>query len=140
MPYRFACVSLNFLTVKISHINYFTTGNAIPTKYDSVTWPTQYQASGYIQLPYPQITEPFQAYYDLKSNVSRVDYYNGTVKTYQRPEDLNYGVQYKIVPETTETFTNRISCFQSNGTSDGAVSLQSIVPDMTDFEVTIIQH
>lgn len=28
-------------------------------------------------IPYSEIMEPFQAWYDLKANTSRVDYYGG---------------------------------------------------------------
>ena len=40
-----------------------------------------------------------------------------------------YGVMRKIVPMTTDTVTNRLSCFEVNGTADSRVEAQSILPD-----------
>ena len=46
-------------------------------------WPQQYSVAGVIQLPYANIKEPFQAWVDLTNNKSRIDYYDGTDKTFQ---------------------------------------------------------
>lgn len=46
-------------------------------------WPQQYSVKGVIQLPYAKIEEPFQAWVDLKNGKSRIDYYDGTDKTFQ---------------------------------------------------------
>ena len=47
------------------------------------TFPEAYTAAGYILLPYANLTEPFTANYDANQNKSRIDYYNGTMKTFQ---------------------------------------------------------
>lgn len=44
---------------------------------DTPKWPDKYTVCGTLQLPYAEIKEPFCAYYDKKSNKSRIDYYPG---------------------------------------------------------------
>jgi hypothetical protein len=40
-------------------------------------WPTSYTAKGIINLPYAEIGEPFDAWYDGPNQRSRIDYYSG---------------------------------------------------------------
>ena len=40
-------------------------------------WPTSYMAKGIINLPYAEIGEPFDAWYDGSNQRSRIDYYSG---------------------------------------------------------------
>jgi hypothetical protein len=42
----------------------------------------------------------------------------------------------KIVPMTTDTVTNRLTCFEVNGTVDSKVEAQSILPDPSGFTVS----
>lgn len=46
-------------------------------------FPKAYTATGYILLPYANLTEPFTANYDADQKKSRIDYYDGTMKTFQ---------------------------------------------------------
>ena len=49
-------------------------------------WPKAYTAEGTIKLPYIPITEPFVAYVDKSDSdggKSRIDYYDGVMKTIQ---------------------------------------------------------
>ncbi|XP_072394536.1 digestive cysteine proteinase 2-like [Diabrotica undecimpunctata] len=96
-------------------------------------WSNTYSVEGIIYLPYAEIEEPFHAWYDGKSKNSRIDYYDGMVKTYQLGENGN-GVQLKVIPFTTEDVLNQITCFQVNGTEDDSVTSQSILPDLEGFE------
>jgi hypothetical protein len=41
-----------------------------------------YSVSGIITLPYAEINEPFQAWYDETQFASRIDYYDGDYKKY----------------------------------------------------------
>ena len=41
------------------------------------TMPDRYITSGILHLPYAELHEPFDAWVDLKSDISRLDYYNG---------------------------------------------------------------
>lgn len=36
-----------------------------------------YVVQGSLQLPYAELNEPFQAFYDMKNKKSRIDYYGG---------------------------------------------------------------
>ncbi|KAI0238627.1 Counting factor associated protein D [Lamellibrachia satsuma] len=89
-----------------------------------------------IQLPYAEIKEPFQAYWDLKHNRSRIDYYGQTVITILKagsgvPGDM--GMSIKIAPMTTETVYNARTCFSYNGSSEYRITTQPILPDLTGF-------
>lgn len=92
-----------------------------------------YTASGVINLPYAEIKEAFNAYFDLENNRSRIDYYGGMVQTYQRGDQQPYGMSYKVAPFTTETVLNDRTCFEVNGTHDGEVLAQAIIPDLSEF-------
>ena len=45
------------------------------------TWSPSYSVSGVLRLPYAEIVEPFQAWFDSQHGKSRIDYYAGTVAT-----------------------------------------------------------
>nr|XP_057902888.1 digestive cysteine proteinase 1 [Doryrhamphus excisus] len=95
---------------------------------------TTYHVRGMISLPYAEIREPFEAWFDLKAKSSRIDYYNGQVSTYQLGAEQSWGASYKISPETTEEELNVMKCFQVNGTKDEAVTPQSCLPDVQGFQ------
>ncbi|CAF5094478.1 unnamed protein product [Rotaria sp. Silwood1] len=62
--------------------------------------PLRYHVSGVIQLPYAEISEPFESWIDVELGFSRIDYYGGAAKTVQRKGtgDKDFGANYKIVP------------------------------------------
>lgn len=55
-------------------------------------------------------------------------------------KDGQYGTSYKIVPETTQNFTNRITCFKIPGMQGGPVMPQGVLPDTTNFTVSTLVH
>jgi len=59
----------------------------------------------------------------------------GVAKTYQLGNRGQYGVMRKLVPMTTDSVTNQLSCFEVNGTADSKVGAQSIIPNPTGFTV-----
>lgn len=59
----------------------------------------------------------------------------GMVKTYQLSKEGAGGVSRKLAPVTTETQTNEETCLQVDGDSGNSVTPQSILPDLTGFEV-----
>ncbi|XP_076127252.1 digestive cysteine proteinase 2 isoform X2 [Alosa pseudoharengus] len=93
-----------------------------------------YHVKGVISLPYAEIKEPFEAWYDLKGGRSRVDYYHGQVSTYQLSAQKPAGVAYKVTPVTTETEMNVMKCFQVNGTKEDPVLPQVALPDTRSFQ------
>ena len=52
--------------------------------------------------------EPFAAWADLDAGKSRIDYYGGMVKTFQRADIKKYGTMAKIIPMTNEVGENII--------------------------------
>ncbi|XP_068603139.1 digestive cysteine proteinase 1 [Brachionichthys hirsutus] len=94
----------------------------------------KYHVKGMISLPYAEIEEPFEAWFDLSSNSSRIDYYHGQVSTFQLGAEQQWGVAYKITPETTEVEQNVMKCFQVNGTKDEAISPQASLPQVQGFK------
>lgn len=57
------------------------------------------------------------------------------VKTLQLSTVKPYGASYKLAPMTTEKETNVQSCFQVNGTVEEKITPQSILPDLSQFDV-----
>ena len=83
------------------------------------------------------IKEPFRVWYDSDQLASRVDYYDGMVSTIQLAptSSADYGIGIKVTPMTNEEVTNAKTCFWLNGTKDAPVTLQSVIPDTTSFDV-----
>jgi len=52
--------------------------------------------------------------------------------------DGQFGTQYKIVPETTQNFTNRITCFKIPGMQGAAVMPQGVLPDISKYKVSVL--
>ena len=40
-------------------------------------WPDAYSVEGILRMPYAEIVEPFEAWFDGKNSRSRIDYYAG---------------------------------------------------------------
>ncbi|KAL7980443.1 hypothetical protein Chor_001597, partial [Crotalus horridus] len=95
--------------------------------------------AGIIHLPYAEIEEPFEAWYNLTGNKSRIEYYNGQVVTLQLGCLEPYGTLFKITPATTEKVVNIQKCFLINGTKESQVKPQGVFPSMKDFKVFSMQ-
>jgi C1A family cysteine protease len=94
-----------------------------------------YRLEAYIRLPYAEIVEPISVLYDPQNNRSRIDYYDGVQQTIQLGITPNYpnGTQILVIPFTTQSVYNKISCFQVNGTQDGPMGITTVLPDLTNF-------
>uniref|UniRef100_A0A3Q1GR39 Zgc:103438 n=1 Tax=Acanthochromis polyacanthus TaxID=80966 RepID=A0A3Q1GR39_9TELE len=112
-------------------------GKAVPSLPD---FGNAYHVKGVISLPYAEIKEPFEAWLDRTAKSSRIDYYHGQVSTYQLGSELQFGVAYKITPETTEEEKNVMKCFQVNGTKDEAVTPQASLPDVRGFQFLRMEY
>jgi len=108
-----------------------TDGKALPSLPD---FGKTYHVKGVINLPYAEIKEPFEAWFDLPLKSSRIDYYHGQVSTYQLGAEQASGTSYKITPETTELELNVMKCFQVNGTKNETVRPQGSLPDTQGFQ------
>jgi len=95
----------------------------------------RYTVSGIISLPYAEISEPFQAWLDVDQYASRIDYYDGMVSTVQLAptSSVDFGTGIKIAPMTNEEVTNVKTCFWINGTSEAPLAIQSVLPELTEF-------
>lgn len=90
---------------------------------------------GTLNIPYAEVTEPFVGYYDKNAGRSRIDYYDGMVKTYQLSNEGDFGTSLKIAPVSTDDVQNKNTCLQVNGTADYHIPIQSILPDVTAFSL-----
>lgn len=97
-----------------------------------------YKCDGTIRLPYAEIVEPFTVYFDGPKGRSRVDYYSGVQSVIQKTKtaDLPYGLSLKIIPFSTQSVLNKLSCFAANGSQDAPTEITSIIPDLTGFKYT----
>ncbi|XP_060113487.1 digestive cysteine proteinase 2-like [Heteronotia binoei] len=93
-----------------------------------------YHVKGVINLPYAEIEEPFEAWYNLTGNKSRIEYYEGQVVTLQLGCTEPFGTMFKLTPETTEKEVNTKKCFQLNGTKEGRVEPQTVFPNMEGYK------
>ncbi|XP_009959557.1 PREDICTED: uncharacterized protein LOC104354362, partial [Leptosomus discolor] len=87
-----------------------------------------------ISLPYAEIREPFEAWYNLTGGKSRIEYYGGQVVTYQFGSIEPFGASFKVTPETTETEVNVRKCFRINGTDGDLIAPQSVFPSLENFK------
>ncbi|XP_067316659.1 digestive cysteine proteinase 2-like [Anolis sagrei] len=99
-----------------------------------------YHITGILKLPYAEIVEPFEAWFNESAGRSRIQYYQGQVMTYQFAFEKPFGASFKVTPETTENKTNFKECFRVNGTSDKPVGPQSVFPNLTDFKVVGLDY
>ncbi|XP_068747154.1 counting factor associated protein D-like [Montipora capricornis] len=92
-------------------------------------FPDEYHTKGVLSLPYGDIVEPFEAWYSKTKKMSRIDYYHGMDRTFQREDLGRHGFACKIVPEYSEikqkTFTG---CLHRRGTKKFPIKAQSIIP------------
>lgn len=77
-------------------------------------FPSSYIAKAIMFIPYSEIMEPFQAWYDEASKSSRVDYYGGidTFFVFLPPKVCWY-LQFLGGPVTTIDFTNNFIRYKS---------------------------
>ena len=60
-------------------------------------WPSSYMVRGTLSIPFAEIEETFAAWVDQDVKKSRIDYYNGMVKTFQRGDMGSYGSSVKVL-------------------------------------------
>ncbi|XP_050992196.1 counting factor associated protein D-like isoform X1 [Labeo rohita] len=94
-----------------------------------------YHVKGVLSLPYSDSeTEPFEVWYDLEGNRSRIDYRNSIVRTFLIGNNLDYGTIHKITPVNTWTEIQAIKCFRLKGTKEDPIRPQAALPDLQGFE------
>jgi C1A family cysteine protease len=83
------------------------------------TWPSQYYVKGTFSIPYFNISQPTEIWYDATNNRQVVSYYNG-MDVYVFRYDLNQ--TYEVVPRI-----DQMVCFTQNGSG----SLEQMLPDLS---------
>ncbi|XP_068679493.1 counting factor associated protein D-like [Montipora foliosa] len=100
--------------------------------FHELKFPDFYHAQGIISLPYDGIIEPFEAWYAGQHEMSRIDYYYGMDKTYQRGDLKPYGVLVKFVPahwsKGKNLNKNSQTCWYRPGFRWSPERAQSVVP------------
>ncbi|XP_028397778.1 uncharacterized protein LOC114521510 [Dendronephthya gigantea] len=111
------------------------------TKHEKINikFPDTYHATGLLTLPYDGIMEPFEIWYAGELNMSRIDYYHGVDKTFQRGDMEEYGIYIKEIPmhktKVGHNKNNTKSCWYESGDEYDVVRPQSIVPmDLSHFK------
>ncbi|XP_058968750.2 counting factor associated protein D [Pocillopora verrucosa] len=99
---------------------------------EKITFPEFYHAQGIISLPYDGIIEPFEAWYGGRHKMSRIDYYYGMDKTFQRGDLMPYGALVKLVPahwkKGDDLDENTQSCWYRPGFRWSPEKGQNVVP------------
>lgn len=60
-------------------------------------WSDTYTVFGTLSIPFAEINEPFTAFADLSNGRSRIDYYGGMDKTFQRNDIGQFGTMFKVI-------------------------------------------
>lgn len=92
-----------------------------------------YTTKGTIFVPYAEIQEPFESWYDEPNGRSRIDYFDGMTKTLQFVDMGEYGSKIKLVPANINGHPETKRCFNSSGKMDEPVEAQPSLPDSTDL-------
>ncbi|XP_047134693.1 uncharacterized protein LOC100204117 isoform X2 [Hydra vulgaris] len=98
-------------------------------------FPKSYHTTGVLKLPYGGIEEPFEAWYSGNNKMSRIDYYGGMDRTYQREDIGEFGFAAKVVPEYSEKKNKTFKgCLHHIGTKKFPIRAQSMVPSPKLFK------
>ena len=63
-------------------------------------------------------------------------FFSDTAIVVNRPDMGDYGTMFKIVPYTTQKFTNKITCFKVPGSKDAKVTAQGVLPNISLYDVS----
>ncbi|XP_046857407.1 LOW QUALITY PROTEIN: cathepsin K-like [Xenia sp. Carnegie-2017] len=103
------------------------------------SFPQNYHSTGLLMLPHSGIREPFEIWFSKEQQRSRVDFYYGTDKTYQRSDLGEFGTSFKVVPMYNERRGNFKGCWYRNGTKSVPIVPQPIIPNIEEFEFVDIE-
>lgn len=97
-----------------------------------INFPMFYHAVGTITLPFDDLVEPFETWYAGELNMSRIDYYYGMDKSYQRGDIGKHGVVVKITPahwsKKADLDENTISCWYKEESKWSNRRGQTVIP------------
>lgn len=93
------------------------------------TPPTAYRVSVLLELPYIDLVEPIEVYYDEALHLQRMDYWDGADTYVFNNSKGKNSTSHQIVPTTTDGKKSEETCF----TMTGEHPLQSVFPDLSKF-------
>ncbi|CAK1543672.1 unnamed protein product [Leptosia nina] len=89
----------------------FTIDFELEKSESGIVFPTEYYFRGEVTSLFTGLIQPFQIWYSAENNRSRIDYYDGTTKTYYVAEnDEDVGRAYEVFPMTTDTLDSEVIC------------------------------
>lgn len=98
----------------------------------SLHFPAEYHATGVLSLPTSNINEPFEVWHSQAYDKSRIDYYHGEVKTFQRGDLGRHGMFFKIVPKYSykrhKNDRHFLGCWKRYGSKSRKAKAQSVLP------------
>lgn len=98
----------------------------------SLHFPSEYHATGVLSLPTSNINEPFEVWHSKTHEKSRIDYYHGEVKTFQRGDLGRHGMYFKLIPKYSyklhKNHRHFRGCWKRYGTKSRRAKAQSILP------------
>ena len=75
-------------------------------------WSPTYSVQGVLSIPFAEIEEPFAAWANMPDMKSRIDYYGGMVKTFQRGDIKEFGTTAKVLTTCCVSLMSILSiCF-----------------------------
>ncbi|XP_038056790.1 digestive cysteine proteinase 2-like [Patiria miniata] len=98
---------------------------------------SRYHATGFVQLPYAELNEPFEIYFDGKNGMGRIDFYGGMDQAFYNGSMKPYGVAYEVYPwvKTKTSIVPVMHCSTMPGEKGSPVMPQSMLPDLTNFKM-----
>jgi len=96
---------------------------ALATALKAPKWPKQYYARTVFSIPYWNMSEPIDVWYDQENNRQRIDYYAGMATYLWRFDQKK---MYEVVPRI-----DVMNCFQSD--LDASGGLTTVLPDLSTW-------
>lgn len=91
--------------------------------------PKQYSVSVLLELPYIDLVEPIEVYYDEAQELQRMDYWHGADTYVFNATAGENSTSHQIVPTSKDGVTSAATCFSMTG----AAPLASVFPSLAKF-------
>ncbi|XP_022097041.1 digestive cysteine proteinase 2-like [Acanthaster planci] len=100
------------------------------------TFGSRYHAKGFVQLPYAELNEPFEIYFDGQKSMGRIDFYGGMDQAFYDGAKKPYGVAYEVYPtvKSKTSTTPETTCLTMTGKKGSLIMPQSMLPNLNGFK------
>lgn len=96
-------------------------------------FPSTHHVKGIVELPYAELTEPFEFWRTEKGKgSSRLDWYDGLDTVIDRPDLGSFGKQFSIAYTTLGGDVNQ-DCFEADGSGLEPIEIDTVIPDLSNF-------